>query len=302
MWKLSFVGFVLFLSSGITRGAVVEMVAETANKQPTLMAQEVPMPITKTQEVNEILSKTRVESISPAAIQTLQNCTNRMDTYCYDCRSIVMCALAETPVYQGVCPPETPFCDSQYNRCAITLGDPIMDLLCQEGAQLCTSRGYFPDVYDSRIYHYCAHQGDVMPVTYRCPADYIYDSYSQGCKRIIPYDCSGKDNKFVTHTLYPGYYAFCRVMGGTHEIIPYKCRDELNFAFNTKTNACEYQCKDEGRFVDRESCDHYYECYRSEGGYTYQRIKCGEAYHTYDKQLQKCVPYYAQCEPEVGWD
>uniref|UniRef100_A0A1B0CTK6 Chitin-binding type-2 domain-containing protein n=2 Tax=Lutzomyia longipalpis TaxID=7200 RepID=A0A1B0CTK6_LUTLO len=259
----------------------------------------------------QIISKANIP-INPAVIETFQNCSGRWDSYCYDCRTIVICAGEEQPIFQGTCPSSEPYCDyvghSSAQRCVASMQDTYMEQMCNNQpdmiTQRCTGYGYYPDVNDARKYYYCDGPGTTYPNVYTCPEDTVFDTKLHNCKRIIPFDCNGKQNEFVLHGTNPAYYAYCRVNGASSEIIPYKCRDDQNFAYNLRTNACEYQCKEEGHFVDRESCEHYYECYRTGNSLSYRRVRCAMMGMEYfSKEQGRCVADNGySCYPEVGYN
>uniref|UniRef100_A0A1L8E425 Putative peritrophin-like protein n=1 Tax=Nyssomyia neivai TaxID=330878 RepID=A0A1L8E425_9DIPT len=248
--------------------------------------------------------------ISPALVTTPQNCSGRYDAYCYDCRTLIVCAGDEQPIAQTTCPFTEPYCDYSshcgYPRCMVNMQYKEMEDSCNNVQttvqQQCTSGGYYPDVNDARKYYFCHGSGDTNADVYTCPTDYIFDTIKYNCKRVIPYDCTGKVNEFIHHATNPAYYAYCRVNGGYKEVIPYKCRDEQNFAYNIKTSTCEYKCKGEGHFVDRESCQHYYECYRTGNALSYRRLRCSNyGSYYFSKEEGKCLPDNRGCMPEIGW-
>ncbi|XP_055715680.1 uncharacterized protein LOC129809680 [Phlebotomus papatasi] len=246
-------------------------------------------------------------SISPAALDIPANCTNRWDTYCYDCRTIVVCAGEEKPIHAEICPSSTPYCE-QYSSatCVVNERYPHEDQMCDSStpavSQRCTFYGHTPDANDPRVYYECHGPGDTNPIVHTCPEGYIFDTIDHNCQRIIPFDCRRKDNQFINHALNPAYYAYCQLYeNGEREVIPYKCRDDQNFVFNLETKACEYQCKGEGQFLDRESCENYYECYRNGNGFTHKRMRCPDGTPHFRKDLGRCGPHFGMCEPEVGW-
>ncbi|XP_055715682.1 uncharacterized protein LOC129809682 [Phlebotomus papatasi] len=246
-------------------------------------------------------------SISPAALDTSINCTDTWYSYCHDCRTIVVCAGEEKPIHAGACPPSAPYCEHRnLATCVSNPQHPIDEEMCDsstsEDSQRCTYYGHTPDANDARVYYECHGPGDTNPIVHTCPEGYIFDTIDHNCQRIIPYDCRGKDNQFINHALNPAYYAYCRLYeNGEREVIPYKCRDDQNFIFNLETKACEYQCKGEGQFLDRESCENYYECYRNGNGFTHKRMRCPDGTPHFSKDLGRCTTYTYYCEPEVGW-
>ncbi|GAB0089787.1 hypothetical protein DMENIID0001_044000 [Sergentomyia squamirostris] len=230
------------------------------------------------------------------------NCSGTFYTSCYDCRNIVICAGEAEPLYAGACPASAPYCDNfnSETRCAVNMFDSWNEQHCDANVYRCTSRGYFPDIFDARVYHYCSWYDDSQPQRYECPEDTIFDMTTHNCKRAIPFDCTGKDNQFVHHHHNGAYYAFCRVNGLSREIIPYRCRDDQNFVFNLATNTCEYQCKGEGVFVDRDSCYNYYECSKNGNGLSHRKLRCPQMY-VFSKTQGACVPDMNPCYPELGY-
>ncbi|GAB0089788.1 hypothetical protein DMENIID0001_044010 [Sergentomyia squamirostris] len=210
-----------------------------------------------------------------------------------------MCAGYKEPIFAGSCSPTAPFCDFATNMCAVNMEDPIMEQHCEPKMQICTSNGYFPDVNDARVYYYCMYPGDTLPQKYTCPVDTMFDTVTHNCKRVIPFDCTGKENQYVLHPLHSAYYAFCRINGNSREIIAYRCLDDQNFVFNLETQACEYQCKKEGVFADREDCYYFYECYRRGNGFTHRRRECGGP-DNFSKERGICIDHL-YCYPELGW-
>ncbi|GAB0089786.1 hypothetical protein DMENIID0001_043990 [Sergentomyia squamirostris] len=250
------------------------------------------------------VSQTQNAVISPAYIDVFQNCSGRWDTYCYDCNHVVICAGKEEPLYQGECPPSAPYCDGNMGGqrgCVVNLDFPEMEESCDimRSGPRCTTTGYIPDVNDARVYYYCRSPGDTIPPKYTCPVDTMFDTVTHNCKRVVPFDCTGKENQYVLHPLHSAYYAFCRVNGISREIIAYRCRDDQNFVFNLESQACEYQCKEEGVFVDREDCFHYYECVRSGNSFSHRRVECAYS-GEFNKEKGACT-YHYNCYPELGW-
>lgn len=83
--------FILFALCYLARADVVGNIVKNVNGQQPFLGRNIP----KEEAVAKIASDTGTESISPAVIQTAQNCTNRFVTYCHDCRSIVVSSLRQ---------------------------------------------------------------------------------------------------------------------------------------------------------------------------------------------------------------
>lgn len=135
----------------------------------------------------------------------------------------------------------------------------------------------------------------------------MYDIRAKLCrakrssKDCATFDCKKKFNEFVKHPLHHAYYAYCVTPPNRqikHRV--FKCKDDVNYAFDTVTKKCEFVCKRRGEFVDREDCESYVSCRWEHGKYLWERIKCPFGHYFRDN---KCVSYPAnttqRCTPEI---
>lgn len=103
-------------------------------------------------------------------------------------------------------------------------------------------------------------------------------------------NCEKKPNEFIAYAKYPGYYAFCGP-----SIVMFKCLDDEHQAFNSTSNQCEFNCKQNGFYEDRTSCEDYYICQRIGGKWVATKESCPKNYK-YDGK--KCVAE-PNCVPEI---
>lgn len=97
-------------------------------------------------------------------------------------------------------------------------------------------------------------------------------------------DCKKNSHKWVPFEPQKGYYAFCDIP----KPIMFKCKDEVDYVFDTSLNKCVYNCLTNGYFVDRFDCKSYIICEKQGLEYVVLRATCPLRYY-FDKDKKKCV-------------
>lgn len=250
----------------------------------------------------------------PLVVAQRQNAIESADTYhcskshlykqfcADDCQTRITCMGDSTPYSVVKCKSPTPYCVD--DRCTDT-PDPD-DYECEEvlvGPQYrCSTReSYFPDPKNCSQYFYC---NDMLESSAMyCPRGYVYDAKTNKCKwSTQPSDCStiycgNKNDEFVSYPGHPFFYGFCANSVNLNEIIMFKC-DYKNFEYIDSKQKCDFQCTDDGKFLDPNDCDcdYFFECYRDFNTFKlkYDRKKCPTGL-VFNKRKQQCEEEYGNC-------
>lgn len=138
---------------------------------------------------------------------------------------------------------------------------------------------------------------------YECPNGFVYNPLGENCKRRLLFsdcytvNCQLNANKYV---VYPGdqsYYTYCYNNNGIIESIMFRCKDPVNYRFNVATEQCEFRCRADGRIIDAEDCQRYYECFRNGlNNFITLHQSCLRGF-IFDDNLKQCVR--GTCNPQI---
>lgn len=197
-----------------------------------------------------------------------------------DCRTIMTCGgVAGPPIAKQTCVninPKTPYCVK--NVC--TAIPDLTDDNCKP-AFMCQMTGAFPDPSDCTAYHTCPAAGGES-ILYKCPADTVYNSFTNMCVSRTKYSCNVVDCPkgtmgWVLYKANPAFYAYC-TNGPTAEIYMYSCKDTLNEIYDLSIASCRYNCAKAGNFADRTNCNGYYTCKYTSGKWVATKQTCPVGY------------------------
>lgn len=196
--------------------------------------------------------------------------------------------------------PSKPFCQNS----ACTSENAVAD--CNIPFR-CTAQGPFPNPGDCTMYYFCTDTTLQGSIVYKCPTNYVYDSKSGLCKQkkvssdCKTISCNGLSNQYQVFAADKSILIYCADTVTVKETILFRCKDYDNMEYDADTLQCKYVCKTEGRFVDREDCTKYYNCYKSGTTYAAQHLSCPAGF-SYSSDRQNCVPQPTgtACTPELG--
>lgn len=177
---------------------------------------------------------------------------------CQDCNTARVCRPTVDGSFEVVqtipCTTDRPFCDPASGSCVSwepeSCGGPD-DFIC-------LGNGKYPDI-DCTKFHACL---QYQSLTFQCavPGE-TYNARTQTCEPKAPcgtFDCTSAQGRKVPHSLYSGYFAYCRQENAA--LVVDSCPG--NYQLNITSQNCEPICQEEGILEDLADCHFYYKCTR----------------------------------------